>query len=173
MSNFNLGGLEEWKPALVGDLIEFDAPPDGFRAVRFDVVCDQRVSAYAVTSDGETWLVGAGEGQFSCRFTIQRTVALSFASADADAVIYIRSPVDSQVIGESSEATFTTIEPRQAGPSDEVRRMMMIMQLNQKRREDALRAEFAAQLEASREVDPVIEREPAPAQKEAPGEVAQ
>lgn len=157
MSIFNLGGLQEWHPAIVGDLIDFDVPQDGFRAVRFDVIADRRVSAYAVTAEGTTWLLGVGDGQFSCRFTTADRVAISFACEDQDAVIFIRSPVDTQVIGESAEATFTTIEPRQAGPSDDIRRMMMIMQLNQQRREAALRAEFSAQIEASRQQAEVVE----------------
>lgn len=164
MTNFNLGGLQDWQPAIVGDLIDFDIPGEGFRAVMFDVICDRRVAAYGVSADGETWLLGCGDGQFTCRFTTNQRVGVSFASEDGDAVIFIRSPVQSQVIGESAEASFTTIEPRQAGPSDEVRRMMMIMQLNQQRREAALRAEFAAQVEASRDRSQVIEPEaPAPA----------
>ena len=141
-ANFDMGALVDWREAVVGDLLLFEVPVDGYRNVRFDMCADRFVSVHAIAGD-KTWLVGCGEGRFDVAFSTNESVAIC-VFGDKDAVVFMRTHVATQVVGESGEASFTSIEPRPAGPSDEIRRLMLMMRLNAERREAQLRQEFDA-----------------------------
>lgn len=154
MSNFNLGSLRGWRQIAVGELLTFDVPASGFRTVGFDVVCDQFVSAKAVMED-DYWLVGCGSGQFSIKFATSEPVAVAF-TGDPMADVFIRTRIETQLLTESGEVSFTEMEPHRAGPPDEVKRMMLMMKYNAERRERLL-------IEALKDA-----RRPAPAPDPAP-----
>lgn len=141
MHNFNLGALDLWKQVAVGEILELEMPISGSRTVSFDVIANGEVSINCVAGD-DYWLVGCGSGAISVKFTVGQPVGLVFIG-EAATDIFIRTFVEAQVIPESVEASYTTIEPRPAGPSDDIKRMMHIMNINMRRREEALRAEFA------------------------------
>ncbi|MEO1910152.1 MAG: hypothetical protein ABGX10_06990 [Paracoccus sp. (in: a-proteobacteria)] len=145
MQNFNLGALDLWKQVAVGEILDLEMPSSGSRTVAFDVIANGEVSINCVAGD-DYWLVGCGSGSISCKFTVGQPVGLVFIG-EAATDIFVRTFVDAQVIPESVEASYTTIEPRPAGPSDDIKRMMHIMNINMRRREEALRAEFAQQRE--------------------------
>jgi len=160
MGRFVMGGLADWEPLAVGELLDFRVVGN-FRAVAFDLIADRQVAVYAVSPVLGERLVAVGFGLMAVSFSASEDCAVSVVG-DPDAAIYVRGRVKTQLMPESGDASFTRIEPRQTGTSDEVRRMMVIMRLNAERREAALRGEFEARL-AAREAPPpdaVVEPEP-------------
>lgn len=153
MANFNMGALVDWAPVAMGELMDFEVPSDGYRVVDFDLIADRFVTVHAVSVGDETWLVGCGDGLFSIRFSVAEPIGLA-VMGDPEAVVYIRTRVKTQVVPESLDDSYTTIEPRPAGPSDEIKRMMYLMQLNQQRREQALLGELAALRQSSAQNTP-------------------
>lgn len=142
MQNCNMGSLTSWSRVTMGELLAFDVPAAGVRKVEFDLISDADVSVSAVNGD-EAYLIGYGSGLRTIKFTIDRGVAV-VVNGDANCECFIRTLFDHQVIPESLDPSFTTIEPRNAGPSDEVKRMMHLMRLNEQRREKQLAADRAA-----------------------------
>ena len=165
MTNFNLGSLRLWRQISTGELLDFDVPLTGPRSVSFDILADDVVSVVAVSGE-DAWLVGHGSGELNIKFNTDVSVAV-VVNGDPGANVFIRTFVDTQVIPESLDPTYTTIEPRPAGPSDEIRRLMHLQNLNSQRRERALMAEIARLAEAS--AAQVLEPASAPAAAPAPG----
>lgn len=164
MTTFNLGDLNDWQPLGVGELVAFDLPDNGYRLVMFDVMASGPCSAHAVTTDN-AWCVGAGLGFYACRFSTDRPVAVSFV-ADEGTEIYIRTRAATQVLPEDPEVSFVNIQPRTAGPSDEVSRMMRIMALNMQHREAQLIQDMQRMIDERGEA-PVVLVEPAEAPQAA------
>lgn len=162
MQNFNLGSLASWRSVAIGEIIDLDVPTAGFRSVAFDIMANGFVSVNAVSGE-DYWLVGCGQGELSCKFAIDRAVGLVVVG-DAGTDVFIRTLVDAPIIPESLEASYTTIEPRPAGPSDDLRRIMHMVRINQERREKMLLAEVERLSKGTVQPgDAVIEAEPAPA----------
>lgn len=161
--NFNLGALTDWEAIEPGELRSLEVGVAGFRRVDLDLFSDYPVAAYVVRPGEPDTPVAVGEGMLSTSFTAVGDVALVVVG-DAAAKIRLRSKVRSQRVPESDEPSYTSIEPRPAGPGDEVRRMMRIMHLNQERRMAALRAEIAAlkPQEAVQRLEELVEEQPAP-----------
>lgn len=161
MLNFNLGSLDNWKAVGIGEVLALEMPSAGFRHVSFDVMASGSVSVNAVAGD-DYWLVAHGSGFMSVKFAADRPVGLVFVG-DPTTDVFLRSLTEAPVVPESVEASYTTIEPRRPGPSDDVRRMMMMMRLNQERREAQYRDELQR---LSRKVD-TVETRKAKVRKEA------
>lgn len=151
MRNFNLGSLSDWFPVGMGELRDLPVPDGGTRSCVIDCIASQYVNVWCVTEDGR-YLVGAGDGQLLLKFVICEPAAL-LVEGDIDAHAFIRTHVQTQLIPESVDPSFTNIEPRPVGPSDEVKRMMQIVQLNNQRRDNALRAELDELRRRDRERD--------------------
>lgn len=162
MFHFNLGNLADWMPVAFGELLEFDVPENGYRAVQFEVMCDRYVAVRVVTGD-QSRLVGYGDGLVSVRFAMDEPFAV-LLDAPGDGEAYVRSGREAQVIPQSEHPSYTTITPRSAGPSDELRRMMLIVKMNADRREAKLKAE----MDHLRSLIPPTPAEPAPAPAAAP-----
>lgn len=161
MANFNLGALVDWEQIGLGELIDFDIPQAGFRAVDFDILADQEIALYGVSEDGETWLLALGDGMMNVKFTTAQRVAV-FAKGPDGALVSMRTRLRSQVIAENGEPSLTSIQPRVSSQDAEFQRMMMIMRLNTERREAQLRAEIEAlaqRVQAADEAASVIEPE--------------
>lgn len=142
MSDFRLGNLWDWEPFPLDEPVYFDVPEDGFRAVRFEVIASEPVMVKAYI-EMQAFLVGAGIGQFEVRLSADRDFSISAHSvAGSDPVVYLRTGRRTQAVPESDEPSYTTIEPRRAGPTAELRRMMQMVRLNSKRREEALQAQL-------------------------------
>lgn len=156
MSMFKMASLADWLPLSCnsGELLAIELGGDEYRRCEFDFVSNEFVSVFAV-SGSDAVLVACGVGDFSTSFSVGAGWALSVAG-HPDAAVYYRTKVASQLIAEGVDPTFTSIEPRRAGPSDEVRRMMLIMRLNADRREAAMREEFQAAI-AVRDASAVLE----------------
>lgn len=159
MRNFNLSDLRKWKPVGIGEILDFGMPEAGFRRVSFDLIASGSVAVHAVTGGDEYWLVAYGDGHMSSKFALDEAFGLVVVG-DPSTEVFLRSQVDAAVIPESEEASYTTIEPRSPGPSDDLRRMMHMVRINQERREALLRAEFEAKLAARPAVQ--IERKARP-----------
>lgn len=156
MQNFNIGSLHQWFPVAMGELYSFDVDPGDIRRVEFEFIADKVVTVSAI-SDDNLWIVGHGDGLCSVKFTTDRVVGIC-VEGDPSAVVLFKTRVATQVIADDGSVSYTTIEPRGPRQSDEVKRMMLMMRLNQQRREAALRAEME---ERFRERDEqVIERAP-------------
>lgn len=158
--NFNLGALSEWEGIEPGEVVRLDVGSAAFRRVDLELIADAPVCAYVGDKP-----VGVGEGYLSISFTAEGDVPF-VVLAHADAKIILRTKARSQTMPESDEASYTTVEPRPAGPSDEVRRMMRMMHLNHERRMAELRAEIAAMqpAQAKAHVAEVIEKDDPPAE---------
>lgn len=141
MREFNMGNLDQWEQVAPGDLIDFAVPEQGFRAVRFDVITDAHVSVRVITPDS-WWLAATGIGKMSVRFGMDRNFAVS-VEGDADTAIFVRTGREVQIIPESVNPTHTTVEPRGSQVSADLKRMMHMVRLNQRHREDMLKAEIA------------------------------
>lgn len=159
MENFNMGNLQQWKQVATGEVLEFEVPPGGSRNVAFDLIADSFVSVRVIT-EANAWLVGCGVGQLTIKFATHEGVGV-MVDGDPEAGVFIRTWVDTQVIPESRDPSYTTIEPRVAGPSDEMRRVMHIMKINQDRREQQYLEAIAALTAKANEPPQVIEP-PAP-----------
>lgn len=147
MLNYNIGSLHMWQRISAGEVLDLGLPESGYRQVDFDLIADRPVVVRAVTS-GEAYPVGFGQGFMSIKFSTMEPVGLC-VDGSADAEVFIRTRVQPQVIDESLDPSYTTIEPRPAGPSDEVRRMMLLMRLNMERRVSQLQADLDAARSAS------------------------
>lgn len=155
MTNFNLGALTDWAPLSTGEVLDFDLPEIGQRQIQFDLMSSAVVEVRVVAGDN-AWLVALGDGYMGVKCVVDRPVGL-VVFGDPNADVFIRTRIETQVIPESTDPSFTTIEPRPAGPSDEVRQMMHIVRINQARREQALMEEMHALREE------LLERAPASA----------
>lgn len=134
--NYNLGNIRDWSPIGSGELIELAGGKQGYRSIQFELMAPDTCEIYAVGEDWTT-LVGYGAGMISCRFAVQETCAL-MVSGPEGATFHIRLGREPQVISQSGCPSFTRIEPKRAGPTDELRRMMHMVQLNSQNREKAL-----------------------------------
>lgn len=162
--NFNLGSLRQWQQVATGEVLDFPVPEQATRNVSFEVMADSYVSVHAVLDDC-VYLVASGEGLMSVKFTTDEPVGILF-KGEPSADIFVKTWVGTQVIPESRDPSYTTIEPRPAGPNEEMRRMMHIVRLNQERRERELmerleamerRANASAPPEPADDVEPVKE----------------
>ncbi|QCS37218.1 hypothetical protein [Tortoise microvirus 70] len=161
MRNFNLGSLATWKQIAIGEVLDLEMPEAGFRAVAFDIMASDTVCVNVVSGE-DYWLVGRGDGELNIKFAIDRPVGVVVVG-DAATDVFIRTLVEAPVIPESVEASYTTIEPRPAGPSDDLRRMMNMVRLNQMRREQQLAAEREAERQAMQsQLDELKSQMPAP-----------
>ena len=159
MQQFNMGALVDWYEVGMGELIAFEVPSNGYRAVSFDIMADRFVSVMAIGSERAV-LVGCGEGRFDVAFSAGENVAIS-VQGDPLSVVYLRTRIETQTVPQSQEGSFTTVEPRVAGPSDEVRRLMHIMAINGRQREAQIAEGYELRLaEALSAVRPEVEPEP-------------
>lgn len=137
MRDFYLGALSDWHTVRPSDPAIYKVDNGGYRSVRFDVISSAHVVIEAINDDGVSVLVGAGQGQFEVKFNTSETVSVVFRAAD-DCIISVRGFARSQVVPESDEVTFTTIEPRRSRPDDEYQRIIKMIQLQSARREKLL-----------------------------------
>lgn len=169
MKSFNIGSLRNWRKIPLSELIAFEVPSNGFRAISFEIMAESPVSIRAISGD-DAWLVGTGEGHFICKFSTDVETGVVVMPRDdhaGDPAVFIRTRMATQVIPASGNTSYTNIEPRPAGPSDEVRRMMQIMKINQQRREQHLLQEMDRRLKAASQ-SPAPAPGPAPAASAAP-----
>lgn len=140
MRNFNLGSLDSWQRVPVNQLV--DVPGEGGpRSVRFVLLSAEPVEVYVTDEAGERRLVAVGEGLLRVAFTTLGSAELEvIGETGLEVLVHQRS--EPQVVPASDLPSFTTIEPRGAGPSQEVRRMMLLMRVNQDRREAMLKSEI-------------------------------
>lgn len=163
MAYFNLGSLRQWQSLATGELLAFPLPAVGFRQVDFDLMADSFVTVHAFAGD-DSWLVAAGEGLISVRFGVADNVSIA-VSGDKDAHVMIRTKCATQVMPENPEPTFTTIEPRPAGPSAEFQRMWQVMQINNRQREQALQHQLQS---LQGRMDALVQAAPAAPVPDAP-----
>lgn len=155
MQHFNIGALGSWRPVALGELFDFALPQNGYRSVHFDVMASELVAVYAVAG-ASTWLVGVGQGMIECKFSTNEAVGVVVTGPDG-ADVYMRTRIETQVVDVPDDPIFTSIEPRRVGPPDELKRMMLLMQLNMKRREAELMGDMERRLAAIEARPPVTE----------------
>ncbi|MGA0614182.1 hypothetical protein [Paracoccus sp. KR1-242] len=143
MRVFSLGSLDTWNQIACGQLMEFATPSIGYRKVEFDLMAEERVTVYAVSGD-DTWLIGCGDGEITCKFATDRTVGVVVMCADPEQPpdVFMRTFIEAPVVPQSLDPSFTSIEPRPSGPSAEFQQMMHLMRLNSDYREQQLREEL-------------------------------
>lgn len=143
MTMFRLGSLIDWEPLAAGGTLELEVPEPP-ALVTFRVLAAGAVDVFADQGDGPQ-LVASGDGNLWVKFSAIADVTVSYSSRDEAVTpeVWVKRRPDPQVVPESDAVSFTTIQPRGVQPADNVRRMMHIMELNNRRRERLLRDEIA------------------------------
>lgn len=164
-----MGDLAAWEAVAVDQALVFDGDPGQANSVLFVVLASGEVEVSALDELGDARLVACGSGRLRVKFTAVGScqVVFSAAGGEIDPVIFVQRRVDPQLVADRQLPSFTTIEPRGSGPSDELRRMMAFMRINAERREQLLRQELA-QLREERArwpepSAPAVPPQPAPA----------
>lgn len=159
MKKFDIMNPADWSKVVAGDILEFPVPGTS-RKVALDINSTGKVTCYVSHSEdmSDRVLLGSDTGMFTVRFSTRRPAYLEFESDDA-AVIYISGASASHVVNKVGEVVFTTVEP-QGRRNTDYDRMVMLMRLNEKRREKALEAEIA-EIRAERQALAAA-RQPAP-----------
>lgn len=145
MRMFDLAALTSWEPVEVGAGTPFPGQADRVQSLRFRLMASGPVEAYISGQDGERRLVAVGEGLMHVRCSVVGGGELLVFATDPEGElpdVFVYRRTEAQLRPESDQASFTTIEPRGVGPSDDLRRMMRMVQLNADRREALLRAEL-------------------------------
>lgn len=166
MLNFNLGSLAAWVKVVPGELMEFPIMPGSPRDCMVDFISDAPISVRAIT-ESEEYLIAAGDGLMQVKFTIAEPTAVTVL-AHKDTAVFMRTRVAAQVIPESQEPIYTSIEPRPAGPSEDIRLMQAIMRQNNLRNERLLAEQRAAYDDRLVELEGRLAPKPTPAPVVAP-----
>lgn len=155
MSSFRLGNLDDWVSLDAGTVMAFDVtdPPT---AISIRALASGLVDFYVSVAEGDGQLVASGEGNVAIRFTALDSFELSAVRPEgSNAEVWIKGRREPQVMPPPEVPSFATIQPRGVQPADNVRRMMHMMAINNRRRDLALRAELerlGARLEAQAEL---------------------
>lgn len=153
MSEFLIGNVRGWNRLPIGEPVEVAKPG----AHRFEIMTTHMASVRCVTADDE-YVVGAGIGRIGIRMACDVPFTL-LVTADKAAVVTIRERKVSTIAPPVND-TFATVTPRPAGPGEEIKRMMRMIQINNERREAALLNEVrrlsssATRAAAPKEPDP-------------------
>lgn len=140
MPEFNLGNLASWQAVRLGELVDFDVPEHGFRAVRFEVMASDDVVVRVLSGTGH-WVVGTGAGMFSCRFAMDVDFGVCVEGPEGTEV-FLRAGGELPILAESELPSHTVIQPRGPRPGEDLRRLMHQVRLNSERREALLKAEI-------------------------------
>lgn len=169
MPEFNVGNIKSWTDLPFGELVEFDVKEGAYTSVRFDVITSAQCSIRAVTAS-DTWLIASGVGRIGVRMSADEPFAV-VVDGPKGATASIRTGKEVQIISASANPTYATAEPRRAGPSDDIKRMMHMVRINTERREKAMADEMRrlrARMDASEAPKPPAVPKDAPAPKPAP-----
>lgn len=180
MQRFDIGSLSSWNEVGMGELVLFSAPGTGSRVIQFECLSPVHVAVYATIPhpeamledeqppEGVTWLVGCGTGLTHVRFATANDVYIYCSAEEGfEGSAYLRYGTEAQVIKEKELPSFTNLRPRAAGPSDEYRRMLLMMQLNHNARERKLAEEMDAMRSTLGEALAARNAAPAPTPSEA------
>jgi len=159
MKKFVIKGLGEWNKVGLAEILEFPSGSNG-RVINFSLNVSDRIEVYASASEDMTdeTLLASSDGIFEVQVSAQGNLYIQLRSKGKGTVCFLKTKTADHRVIQVSETKFTSIETRRRRNSD-VDRMMMIMQLNEKRRDatmkaeiDGLRAENAAKAAAAEEV---------------------
>jgi len=159
MKKFVIKGLNEWDKVSLAEIIEFPSGSNG-RVITFNLNVSGRVEVYASATEDmkEETLLAVSDGMFEVQVSAQGNLYIQIRSNAKGTVCFLKTKTADHRVIQVSEEKFTNIEMRRRRNTD-VDRMMMIMQLNEKRRDatmkaeiDALRAENAAAAAIDEEV---------------------
>lgn len=140
MNNFSLGDLDQWES--VEGPVHLPGVAGRVHEHRFELMASEHCDVYAQDERGlEPRLVAAGVGRLRCRFTCIGGVRVEPVSpGDVWFKRRVRLP---QVRPESDLPSFTTVQPGGRRVATDLQRMMMMVSLNAKRREEQLAGEIA------------------------------
>lgn len=168
MTSFAIANVSRWKPVITHGAYTFEVPAAGFRVCQFDVIASAPLEVWACTE--EEILIAAGSGYLSLKFTIDQDTDLEFRWLDQEGHASWRTLVEPMTVPKSVHPPFTNLEPRQAGMSAELMRMMRVLELNAEARERGLLRELErvkrAQTAPGAKADP--EGKPSKAAKSPP-----
>jgi hypothetical protein len=164
MQLFKIKGLEEWANVSPSEILEFPAGYNG-RVISLQINTSERVEVYASDSDdmSNEKLLASADGLFEINVSSRGTLFVQVRSKGKGTVVFLKTKTADHRVHQINETKFTSIENRRRRNSD-VDRMMMLMQLNEKRRDqtmraeiDAVRREAAAAIAAKAAAEEVIE----------------
>ncbi len=187
MQVFKIKGLEEWAKVSPSEIIEFPAGYNG-RVISMQMNTSDRVEVYASASEdmSDEKLLASADGLFEVNVSSRGSLFVQVRAKGKGTVVFLKTKTADHRVHQINETKFTSIETRRRRNSD-VDRMMMLMQLNEKRRDETMRAEIdavrkeaAAAIAAKTAADEVIEddaeggsgpvQEPVSGSSEAPSE---
>lgn len=131
----------EWRSPVDPEV--FPAEPGTVHTVAFGLLTAGVVDVYASDELVTDVLVASGSGKLRVRFSATGTCSVSIAGEAGDVSVINRRD-DPQVVEPPQSVSFTTIEPRSPGVSDDLRRMMHFAGINQRLRERELQAQIDA-----------------------------
>lgn len=144
MQVFKIKGLEEWAKVSPSEILEFPAGYNG-RVISLQVNTSERVEVYASDSDdmSNEKLLASADGLFEVNVSSRGTLFVQVRAKGKGTVVFLKTKTADHRVHQINETKFTSIENRRRRNSD-VDRMMMLMQLNEKRRDETMRAEIDA-----------------------------
>lgn len=169
--NFYIGALAQWTEIGNGEVMTFALPGSGVRTVAFELMTNERVTVTATAvvpgigaqtdADLQSWLVAVGEGHMEVKFVTQEHLFVTVTGPEGCS-IFMKTRMQTQVLPESDEPTFTTLQPSARHTSDRVSYQQQLAQRNQMKRAATLLAELNAAERRLAERHAVIEEAPKP-----------
>jgi hypothetical protein len=143
MKTFDVKALSGWSPVQPNEVLAFEAAGES-RAVRLMVNAVDKVAVYAADNAEMTGavLVGASDGLFAVAYTATGESFVRFAFS-GKAAVFVQGAAPSHVVQATDDEKYTSIIPPDRRSNSEVQRMMHLMRINEKRREEALSGELA------------------------------
>jgi hypothetical protein len=144
MQVFKIKGLEEWAKVSPSEILEFPAGYNG-RVISMQMNTSERVEVYAsVSSDmADEKLLASADGLFEVNVSSRGSLFVQVRTKGKGTVVFLKTKTADHRVHQINETKFTSIEARRRRNSD-VDRMMMLMQLNEKRRDETMKAEIDA-----------------------------
>lgn len=149
MKRHDIRSIYRWHAVQPGEILEFAAPPEG-RHVVLQVNSPVPVALYISDAAAATRvLLAADVGLFEVSCTIDADAHVELEASDT---VYIAGITGDQVVEPTTDEVYTGILPMGRRNSD-YDRMVMLMKLNEKRRDEQLRHEIEKVRAAARADD--------------------
>ena len=143
MPVFDFGALSAWRGVDREAIISFEADEGQYRQVDIDVLAPDGTEVHVIMGDSFLSL-GHVSRLVTLRYGAQGTSGLSFLTPEGFDHVLVRTKAQPLVISETGAVSLTKAEPRKAsGVEQEMRRLMMLMQMRSEQRIAEREAELA------------------------------
>jgi hypothetical protein len=133
MENFVISRVDEWESIAPG--VEIEIPAEKVRRPELMFNTNGPVEVWVTTDElAEPRLVAASSGLFRVKYTVHGTSRLIVVAPD-DTVIFVRGFARDHFVNKTATESYTVAAPQQKRNSD-LDRMIMLMQANEKARQN-------------------------------------